>query len=181
MDGLCQCGCGERTPLAKVTHANRGLTRGQPLRFIHGHNRVIVGLPDDWVLEDHGYVTPCQVWQRSLTRHGYGRVTVNRKVVLAHRAFYEQAHGAIPSGLDLDHLCRVPACVNPAHLEPVTHVENVRRGLAQKLTADDVAAICAARTRGESFRGIGLRFGVSHQRVRTLACCEHGHHSPPRT
>jgi hypothetical protein len=41
---------------------------------------------------------------------------------------YEMLVGPVPDGLELDHLCRVPACVNPDHLEPVTHIENVRRG-----------------------------------------------------
>lgn len=47
---------------------------------------------------------------------------------LAHRIAYEEVVGLIPDGLTLDHLCRVPLCVNPAHLEPVTMRENVRRG-----------------------------------------------------
>lgn len=47
---------------------------------------------------------------------------------MAHRAVYEALVGPIPPELELDHLCRNPACVNPAHLEPVTRKENVRRG-----------------------------------------------------
>jgi len=46
----------------------------------------------------------------------------------AHRLSYETEIGPIPEGLELDHLCRVRSCVNPLHLEPVTHQENVRRG-----------------------------------------------------
>ncbi len=53
---------------------------------------------------------------------------------MAHRWFYEQAKGPIPDGLSIDHLCRVPPCVNPDHLEAVSHTENVRRGKAAKLT-----------------------------------------------
>lgn len=45
-----------------------------------------------------------------------------------HRVMYERHVGPIPPGLDLDHLCRVRLCVNPAHLEPVTRGENIRRG-----------------------------------------------------
>lgn len=48
---------------------------------------------------------------------------------LAHRVAYELYIGPIPSGLDLDHKCRVRSCVNPYHLEPVTRGENVRRGI----------------------------------------------------
>ena len=46
----------------------------------------------------------------------------------AHRVVYEAFRGEIPLGLELDHKCRLPVCVNPAHLEPVTHLENMRRG-----------------------------------------------------
>ena len=47
---------------------------------------------------------------------------------MAHRVSYEMAKGSIPPGLQLDHLCRTTLCVNPAHLEPVTPKENIRRG-----------------------------------------------------
>ena len=47
----------------------------------------------------------------------------------AHRRAYQELVGEIPDERVLDHLCRVVACVNPAHLEPVEHHENVRRGL----------------------------------------------------
>lgn len=50
----------------------------------------------------------------------------------AHRWSYEYFVGPIPEGLELDHLCRNTLCVNPEHLEPVTHAENVRRGDAGK-------------------------------------------------
>lgn len=55
---------------------------------------------------------------------------VDGRLVRAHRFSYERAVGPIPAGLQIDHLCRVRACVNPAHLEPVTCGENVRRSWA---------------------------------------------------
>lgn len=48
-------------------------------------------------------------------------------MVLAHRFFYEHFIGEIPEGLEIDHLCHNTICVNPAHLEAVTHSENLRR------------------------------------------------------
>ena len=52
--------------------------------------------------------------------------------VTAHRFSYEQNVGPIPEGLELDHLCRNTLCVNPLHLEAVTHRTNIRRGYALK-------------------------------------------------
>lgn len=72
----------------------------------------------------------CWIWTGSRQRFGYGQITVSHTEgrMLTHRLVYEGLAGPIPAGLELDHLCRVPACCNPAHLEPVTHAENVRRG-----------------------------------------------------
>jgi hypothetical protein len=65
----------------------------------------------------------CWIWQGRIDYKGYGR----RGDDLAHRLSYQQHVGPIPAGLQLDHLCRVRACVNPTHLEPVTNAENQRR------------------------------------------------------
>lgn len=58
---------------------------------------------------------------------GYGLVHFEAHLRLAHRVAYELFVGPIPAGLDIDHLCTVRACCNPAHLEPVTRKENIRR------------------------------------------------------
>lgn len=73
----------------------------------------------------------CLIWDGPTTDLGYGRVygVGAGKHVMAHRVSYELAHGEIPEGLVLDHLCRRPSCVNPDHLEPVTDRENILRGV----------------------------------------------------
>lgn len=68
----------------------------------------------------------CWPWLAS-TVHGYGQINRDGRPRMAHRVAYELLVGPIPEGLDLDHLCRTHCCVNPAHLEPVTRGENVRR------------------------------------------------------
>ena len=71
----------------------------------------------------------CWLWSRALNADGYGQFwPTNERRVMAHRFFYERANGPIPANMEIDHLCRVRRCVNPVHMEVVTHAENVRRG-----------------------------------------------------
>ncbi len=75
----------------------------------------------------------CWLWIASLDGKGYGQFPKGKEFgrgnVRAHRAAYEIYRGPIPKGMELDHLCRVKTCVNPAHLEPVPHQVNMVRGL----------------------------------------------------
>jgi HNH endonuclease len=81
----------------------------------------------DRVTEDHA---GCWVWQGLIAPNGYAKYYAGRDLgkVNAHRYAYEMLVGEIPDGLELDHLCRNRACVNPYHLDPVTHRVNVLRG-----------------------------------------------------
>ena len=78
----------------------------------------------------------CWEWTGYVTPQGYGTLFGGPSVarpLLAHRVSYELARGPIPSGRELDHLCRNRRCVNPAHLEPVTALVNWERGESPSL------------------------------------------------
>ena len=100
------------------------------------------------------FTATCWLWTgtRHTYGHGYIHVSQTRSKKAAYRLAYEWFVGPIPEGLEIDHVCRVPSCVNPTHLEAVTHAENVRRG--------DVALIFGSRTHcgnGHPFSGDNVR------------------------
>lgn len=104
--------------------------------------------------------TGCWEWLRSRTPEGYGRWVVDGRERKAHRVAYELYVGSIPDGLELDHVCRNCACCNPAHLEPVTHRENLLRG-------NSPSAQAARKTHcsnGHEFDDANTRIGRSGRR-----------------
>jgi hypothetical protein len=142
---LCACGCGE-----PAVYAAR-----------HCHKRLRTKITaDDYLVEDSGYISPCFIWKgRKGGRHNkYAMVRLRGQEVYVHRAMYEQEVGPIPDGMQIDHLCRVPRCIRPEHLEPVTHTENQRRKPAIKMTIERAAEV---RKSTESARALAERFGVS--------------------
>ncbi len=75
----------------------------------------------------------CWLWTGYLDHRGYGRFSIGgRKGIetTAQNAAYRLFVGPIARGLEIDHLCRNPSCVNPCHLEAVTHRENILRSSA---------------------------------------------------
>ncbi len=88
----------------------------------------------------------CWVWQGTTSGAGYGQVYHEGRMRLVHRVVLA-LRGEDIDGLDVDHLCRVPACCNPDHLEAVTHRENIRRGKTPR------SLLLARRTKCESMRG----------------------------
>lgn len=74
----------------------------------------------------------CWLWRGTIDNYGYGRLvsrSTGRAIVMgAHRVSYVLHVGPISDGLQIDHLCRVRDCVNPAHLQAVSIAENIARG-----------------------------------------------------
>ena len=112
----CRCGCG-------ATIKNK---------WARGHNH----LRQDPIIRFWSKVrktATCWLWQGSCDGKGYGffhhgNKSLRPKMIRAHRWSYEHFVGPIPNDLTLDHKCRIPKCVNPAHLRPMTAVENVMIG-----------------------------------------------------
>ncbi len=80
----------------------------------------------------------CWPWMASRHPRGYGHFWIGPKVggqqQAAHRVAYELRSGPVPAGLVLDHVCRYPPCVNPAHLEAVSQQVNTLRGVGPTAT-----------------------------------------------
>lgn len=76
----------------------------------------------------------CWLW-KGATRNNYGAFRGNNETLYAHRVAYEYLIGPIPEGLELDHICVNKHCCNPAHLEAVTHQENMQRHQDRKKDA----------------------------------------------
>jgi hypothetical protein len=157
-DGLCACGCSGTTSLAPHNDAKRGLVKGQPRRFIHGHAKR-KPWSDMWLAEDRGFRTPCHIWQGGKGGGGYGRTRDGLIQRPAHVVGWERVNGPLPAGTQLDHLCFESACINVEHLDVVTPAINVRRRRCAKLTEADVTEI--RREWGAASRtDLATRFGV---------------------
>lgn len=132
--GLCQ------------THLYRERTNGSPQAV-----RLVIGNPEErfWArINKNGPIPahrpdlgPCWVWTGRLKREGYGTMSIRNRPVYVHRFAYELLVEVIPVGLQIDHLCRNPACANPTHLEPVTSRVNTIRGDNPRLTRERLTGI----------------------------------------
>lgn len=137
--GCCHCGCGRQTTIAPRTDRTKGWVGGQPLRYIRGHSGGTGGLKNlpaeerFWARVAKRGPDECWLWTTG-DEGGYSHLVVDGQQVPAHRFAYELLVGPIPDGLHIDHLCRTPRCVNPAHMEPVTPAENARRGVHEVKT-----------------------------------------------
>lgn len=108
----------------------------------------------------------CWLWTGHISPTGYGAMSIGMKGKrTAHSVAYELYHGPITEGLEIDHLCRVRACVNPDHLEAVTQYENNMR-------SSSPAALNARKThckRGHPLSGENLYIVLS--KGRTIRLC----------
>lgn len=117
----------------------------------------------------------CWLWMAAKDKLGYGFFSLARRSVRPYRVSLALSGASLKKGLVVDHLCRNPQCVNPAHLEQVTVKENTRRGLSvgntwsrgskngqAKLTPNQVIAARKDYTSSDiSYKALAARYGVS--------------------
>lgn len=171
MRNLCQCGCGQETKLSDRTWAKYGMRKGEPLRFVKGHNTGVGHKPLlDRLLAYVREENDCWLWTGSL-RGGYGALTIDGVTHRAHRLSYTLHKGEIPEGMLVCHTCDIRLCINPEHLFLGSYKDNSDDKVAKgrqargetggrtKLTEDAVrhirklAATC-------SYQKIANSFGV---------------------
>jgi hypothetical protein len=181
--GLCECGCGGATPIAKQTHRGLRWIKGQPIRYINGHYAPPRKTLAErfWPKVDRRNPEDCWEWKASTTNKGYGCIAPGGATghpLGAHRVAWTLTNGPIPAGLCVLHRCDNPPCCNPAHLFLGTILENnadmIAKGRHSKppilrgeqatnahLSAADVRQIRELyRMGGISRSALGRRFGI---------------------
>lgn len=138
MNGLCECGCGQKTAVSKVNHRPRGWVRGTPVRFIKGHSgraRKPMPLDLERLLILVKKTESCWAWTGRLNDKGYGLIDGRgeraRRPLLAHRISWILHIGPVQKGMCICHHCDNPCCVRPSHLFVGTIGDN-NRDAAQK-------------------------------------------------
>lgn len=203
--GLCQCGCGERTPLAVRTNKHRGLIRGEPVHFIVGHHQTFnrgrtferIRTPDEvrfWrMVQSCGHepacIYCCWEWQGArLTSGGYGHFNP-RLLPLPTRshcvAYVLWNNRSIPKELWCLHHCHNPLCCNPAHVYLGTAAQNTRdmmvarRDAHSTLIPEQVARIRALWRDGMHCNAIAKEFpGVAYTIICNVASAKTYRHLP---
>lgn len=117
--------------------------------------------------------TGCWVWLLCINTDGYAQQFYKGKTTTVHKLYYEMVYGEVPEGFELDHTCKNRRCVNPEHMEVVTHTENIRRSSRTKLTLVIAGKIRDLFSQGWTKLALSNKFGVSRRQIKRIV--EHFH------
>lgn len=136
--GYCQCGCGQKTKLARQSHTKSKHTRGEPFKYIFGHSTkkkpLEQRIAEFWNRVNKDGSIPvhclelgqCWEWTGSHDKDGYGQFSYTTGKQRATRIMWVFIYGEIPDGLFVLHKCDNPKCVRPDHLWLGTNIDNMR-------------------------------------------------------
>lgn len=180
--GYCQCGCGQKTSIARESNKKRGHVKGEPVRYLTGHyakRSYEKMIAEFWanvaITADDNQ---CWLWTGYCMPNGYGSKSWGNKDEYAHRVSWIIANGDIPRGMEICHTCDVRNCVNPKHLFLGTQQDNMRDMVAKgrqvisnrsgenngncKLTETQVREIRHKYSMGSvSHKELGNQYGVN--------------------
>jgi hypothetical protein len=176
--GYCHCGCGQTTNISKENRPRDSVVKGEPYRFVKGHQGRRPQLERFWEKVDKRGPDECWLWTGSLV-DGYGTFKVGTETIKTHRFSYEIHIGAIPVGLYVLHRCDVRNCVNPNHFFLGTHADNMKDMVAKgrqsaprgeqhhnaRLTDAKVVAIRQLRKQGRGPKYIAETLNVTRSQV----------------
>lgn len=118
-------GCEKKGPLIRgwcTKHYQRWLAHGDP-------NKVLTrkyASPERSLAARTEWRNDCLEWTGMRLTDGYGQISVKDKMVRTHRYAWELENGPIPAGMEVDHICHNPPCVNVNHLRLSSRAENMR-------------------------------------------------------
>jgi len=138
--GYCHCGCGQKTPIANRNRIERGIVKGQPLKFLAKHgNRLddAYNLTSFWMqITITADDNKCWEWQGHCDKNGYGKFRYEGKLRRCHQIAWSHPDYVISDGLWILHSCDNPTCCNPKHLFLGTAKDNAVDRMLKGRNAD---------------------------------------------
>jgi hypothetical protein len=203
--GYCHCGCGLPAPIAKKTNRSKGHVKGQPVRFINGHQPGPSPRPlGEWFWEQvdkNGPVRahcpelgPCWPFTGYRDELGYGRLRINGRKQLAHHVALELTGFIIPAEfLQVLHRCDNPPCCRPSHLRIGTSQDDADDKVSKERQArgegngnaeltdalvQEILALHQPGVRGRGCKAIAKQFGVGKTTINHIVTGRTWKHIP---
>jgi hypothetical protein len=172
--GYCCCGCGQKTKISKFNSSAKNWVKGQPRKFISGHNKrnMIPFAERFWAKVDIKGPAECWLWKGDTLASGYARVSITHDHYIGSRVAWELTYGPIPKDLLACHKCDNPPCCNPNHLFLGTakdnHNDMVQKGRCKTvkiLTDEIVFNIRLLHVEGLSNPSIAKKLNISRPTI----------------